>query len=50
VLFELLTPQEHMEIFYDFKCEDEDPEKKNKEITKLMIDLGFADKKDDLAG
>ena len=24
VLYDLMTPQEHMEIFYDFKCEDTD--------------------------
>jgi ATP-binding cassette subfamily A (ABC1) protein 3 len=50
VLFELLTPQEHMEIFYDFKCEDRDPVKKRIEIAKLLKDLGVADKKNDLAG
>jgi ABC-type multidrug transport system ATPase subunit len=50
VLFELLTPQEHMEIFYDLKCEDPDPLKKEAEITKLLIDVGVDDKKDDLAG
>jgi len=50
VLFDLLTPQEHMEIFYDFKCEDRDPVKKAKEIKKLLEDLGVADKRNDLAG
>jgi len=39
-----------MEIFYDFKCEDPDQVKKNKEIKKLLIDLGVDDKKHDLAG
>ena len=50
MLFELLTPAEHMEIFYDLKCEDPDPIKKEAEITKLLIDVGVDDKKDDLAG
>ena len=50
VLYDLMTPQEHMEIFYDFKCEDPDQVKKNKEIKKLLIDLGVDDKKHDLAG
>ena len=50
VLFELLTPREHMEIFYDFKCEDPDKKKKNQEIQKLLVDVGVDDKMDDLAG
>jgi ABC-type multidrug transport system fused ATPase/permease subunit len=32
VLFELLSPKEHLEIFYDFKNGDPDPEKKAAEI------------------
>jgi ATP-binding cassette, subfamily A (ABC1), member 3 len=32
VLFDLLTPQEHLEIFYDFKCEKPDENLKVKEI------------------
>jgi ATP-binding cassette subfamily A (ABC1) protein 3 len=28
VLFELLTPEEHLDIFYDFKGADPDPVKK----------------------
>ena len=39
-----------MEIFYDFKCEDPDPVKKEQEITKLLVDVGVDDKKDDLSG
>jgi hypothetical protein len=31
-LFELLSPKEHLEIFYDFKNGDPDPEKKAAEI------------------
>lgn len=50
VLFELLTPQEHLEIFYDFKGADPDPVKKSREINKLMKDVGVDDKKDALAG
>ena len=50
MLFELLTPQEHLEIFYDFKGADPDPKKKEKEINKLMKDVGVDDKKHDLAG
>lgn len=50
VLFELLTPQEHLEIFYDFKGGDPDIVKKKKEIDKLMKDVGVDDKKNDLAG
>jgi ABC-type multidrug transport system ATPase subunit len=48
VLFELLTPQEHMELFYDFKGANPDPEVKSKEIDKLITDVGLHDKRDDL--
>jgi ATP-binding cassette subfamily A (ABC1) protein 3 len=50
VLFELLTPEEHLEIFYDFKGADSSPAKKAAEIKKLLIDCGVDDKKHDLAG
>ena len=50
VLFELLTPLEHMEIFYDFKCTDPDQERKAAEISKLLVDVGVDDKMNDLAG
>jgi ATP-binding cassette subfamily A (ABC1) protein 3 len=43
VLFELLTAQEHLDIFYDFKGAD--PAKKTEEITKLISDVGLEDKK-----
>ena len=47
VLFDLLTPEEHLEIFYEFKGAD----KKNKkeEIKQLLNDIGVADKKDNMA-
>jgi ABC-type multidrug transport system ATPase subunit len=48
VLFELLTPQEHMELFYDFKGANPDPVVKNKEINELITDVGLHDKRDDL--
>ena len=50
VLFDLLTPMEHLEIFYDFKGADPDPKVKDKEIMKLLTDCGVDDKKHDLAG
>lgn len=37
ILFELLTPEEHLDIFYDFKGGD--PEKKEEEIKKLIKDV-----------
>ena len=46
VLFELLTPQEHMELFYDFKGAD--PANKFTEIEKLITDVGLLDKRYDL--
>ena len=50
VLFELLTPLEHMDIFYDFKSVNPDKAKKQAEIEKLLVDVGVDDKKNDLAG
>lgn len=43
MLFELLTPEEHLNLFYEFKGGD----KKNKknEIEKLLNDIGVADKR-----
>ena len=49
ILFDLLTTQEHMEIFYDFKCPDPNPVKKALEIEKLLTDVGIDDKRNDLA-
>lgn len=37
VLFEQLTPEEHLDIFYDFKGGD--PAKKEREIQKLIKDV-----------
>jgi len=39
ILFELLTPEEHLDIFYDFKGGD--PDKKQGEIAKLIKDVGL---------
>lgn len=39
ILFELLTPEEHLDIFYDFKGGD--PQKKQMEINKLIKDVGL---------
>lgn len=47
VLFDLLTPEEHLDIFYDFKGVQS--ENKKQEIEKLLADVGIADKKDSLA-
>lgn len=47
VLFDLLTPQEHLEIFYEFKGADKN--NKKKEIDKILEDIGLTDKKKDLA-
>ena len=47
VLFDLLTPQEHLEIFYEFKGADKN--NKKKEIDKILEDIGLNDKKKDLA-
>jgi len=47
VLFDLLTPEEHLDIFYDFKGAD--PKKKKAEIEKLMKDVGVDDKRKSMA-
>jgi ABC-type multidrug transport system ATPase subunit len=39
-----------MDIFYDFKGANPNPKVKEAEITKLLIDVGVDDKKNDLAG
>ena len=39
VLFDLLTPLEHLDILYDFKCKDRDPFKKKEEIERLVYGL-----------
>jgi ATP-binding cassette subfamily A (ABC1) protein 3 len=43
ILFELLTTEQHLSIFYDLKGAD--PKLKNEEIEKLMKDVGIYDKK-----
>ena len=43
VLFELLTPQEHLDIFYEFKGADQ--ANKKKEIDMLLSDIGLDDKR-----
>ena len=47
VLFDLLTPEEHLEIFYEFKGADKTNRKK--EIDQLLTDIGVADKKNNYA-
>ena len=40
VLFDMLTPEEHLDIFYDFKGGD--PADKNEQINGLIVDVGVA--------
>ena len=47
VLFDLLTPEEHLDIFYEFKGADKT--NKKKEIEQLLTDIGIADKRKNLA-
>jgi len=47
VLFDLLTPAEHLDIFYEFKGADKT--NKKKEIEQLLLDIGVADKKNNMA-
>ena len=47
VLFDLLTPEEHLSMFYEFKGADK--ANKKAEIDKLLEDIGVADKRDNLA-
>jgi len=46
-LFDLLTPVEHLQVFYDFKGGD--PLKKRKEIDDLIRDVGLTVDKDKIA-
>ena len=48
VLFELLTPEEHLDIFYDFKGADPNPAVKWAEINKLLVDVGVDDKRNSI--
>ena len=47
VLFDLLTPEEHLQMFYEFKGADKS--NKKAEINKLLEDIGVADKRQNLA-
>ena len=49
VLFELLTPEEHLSIFYDFKGANPDQNVKQAEINKLLKDVGVDDKRNSMA-
>ena len=40
VLFDLLTPREHLDIFYDFKGGD--PTRKQQQIDSLIADVGLS--------
>lgn len=48
VLFHLLTPEEHLDIFYELKGGD--PERKEEEIRSLITDVGVAPDKKKPAG
>jgi len=48
VLFELLTPEEHLDIFYDFKGGD--PARKEEECRSLITDVSLAPDKKKRAG
>jgi ABC-type multidrug transport system ATPase subunit len=48
-LFELLTTEEHLDIFYDFKSPDENPERKKAEIEKLIVEVGLEDRRNTFA-
>ena len=47
VLFDLLTPEEHLSMFYEFKGADK--ANKKAEIDKLLEDIGISDKRQNLA-
>ena len=47
VLFDFLTPIEHLQVFYDFKGGD--PSNKEKEISDLIRDVGLTVDKDKIA-
>ena len=44
----MLTPEEHLDIFYDFKGGD--PSRKNEEINGLIVDVGVAPDRQKRAG
>ena len=47
VLFDLLTPEEHLDIFYEFKGADKS--NKKQEINQMLEDIGIADKRKSLS-
>ena len=47
VLFDLLTPEEHLDIFYEFKGADKT--NKKQEINQMLDDIGIADKRENLS-
>jgi ABC-type multidrug transport system ATPase subunit len=49
VLFELLTPEEHLRFFYDLKGAQDDEGTRNEEIEMLMEDIGVMDKRNSMA-
>ncbi len=46
ILFDLLTPIEHLSIFQDFKGAKRDSKQKSAEIEKILKDVGIWDMKD----
>ena len=48
VLFDLLTPEEHLDIFYEFKGADKT--NKKQEINQILNDIGISDKRKSLSG
>ena len=49
VLFELLSVEEHLSIFYDLKGGDPNTKVKKAEIENLLVDFGINDKRNALA-
>ena len=49
VLFELLTVEEHLSLFYDLKGGNPDKASKKAEIDQIMKDIGVYDKRNGLA-
>jgi ATP-binding cassette subfamily A (ABC1) protein 3 len=48
VYFDLLTPREHLDIFYDFKGGEQDAAKKKAEVDGLIKSVGLFDQQHDL--
>jgi ABC-type multidrug transport system ATPase subunit len=46
ILFDLLTPQEHLEIFCDFKGVESNT--KNDEISKMLTEISLQDHKNSI--